>query len=395
MKLEQAWRWYGPDDPVSLLDIKQAGASAVVTALHHIPPGQVWPQEEIMDRGKVVRESGLNWSIVESVAVHEDIKTRTGSYQLYLDNYKQTLENLGICGITTVCYNFMPVLDWTRTHLNFQMKSGSLALRFDRNALIAFDCFVLKRPDAHMDFNEDQLAQAEQYFKQLGPKARIDLQRSILMGLPGTVEDFSLDDFSTSLQAYRGISEATFREHFYAFLKEVIPTAEKAGVKMAVHPDDPPMPIFGLPRIVSNEKDLEQLLEVVDSPYNGITFCTGSLGAGADNDVTAMIKKFSNKIHFVHLRNIIKEPNGSFYESDHLTGDVDMFNIIRALLEEQQQRIDEGRLDSRITMRPDHGHQMLDDLRKQTYPGYSAIGRLRGLGELRGLELGIEKSFFS
>ena len=394
MKLEQTWRWYGPDDPVSLSDIKQAGATGVVTALHHISPGKLWPKDEILKRKNLIEAQGLTWSVVESVAIHENIKTQSGDYRTYLKNYQQTLRNLGACGIKIVCYNFMPILDWTRTNLKYTLADGSQALRFDMIEYIAFDVFVLDRKGAKEDYAPAQMAAARTYFAQLSDTSKEALQNAILMGLPGTVDDFDLEDFKSALLAYEGLDSSALKAHYHSFLKEIIPTAINAGIKMAVHPDDPPFPIFGLPRIVSNEEDLRQLLQVVDSEYNGITFCTGSLGASSDNDVVAMLKMFSNKINFAHLRNVIKESNGSFYESDHLEGDVDMYQAMRVLLQELQERVSQGRIDSRIPIRPDHGHQMLDDLSKETYPGYSSIGRLRGLAELRGLEMGIDKSLF-
>lgn len=393
MNLEYTWRWYGPDDPVSLSDIKQAGATGVVTALHHVSPGNTWPMDEILKRKNLIDSHGLTWSVVESVAVHESIKTQSGNYKIHLDNYKQTLQNLGACQIKTVCYNFMPVLDWTRTHLKYVMPDGSQALRFNMAAFVAFDLFMLKRTGAMEGYLPAQLEEAEKYYGQLDESSKIALQKAILMGLPGTVDDLSLNEFKSTLASYEGIDETVLKANYYSFLKEIIPAAQEADVKMAVHPDDPPMSIFGLPRIVSNEKDVEQLLQVVDSEYNGLTFCTGSFGAGPDNDVVAMIKKFAGKINFAHLRNVIKESNGSFFESDHLMGDVDMYEVMKALLLELRDRKIQGRAGS-IPMRPDHGHQMLDDLNKETYPGYSAIGRLRGLAELRGLEMGINKSCF-
>lgn len=395
MNLEYTWRWYGPDDPVSLSDVKQAGATGVVTALHDIAPGNVWPTDEILKRKNLIKSYGLIWSVVESVAVHESIKTRSGDYELHLNNYKQTLQNLGACEIKTVCYNFMPILDWTRTHLNYPVFDGSQALCFDMTAFIAFDLFMLKRKGGMEDYTPAQLEDAEAYYGRLDESKKKDLQKAILMGLPGTVDDLSLEEFESTLASYEGIDESVLKANYYSFLKEIIPAAEEADVKMAVHPDDPPMSIFGLPRIVSSESDVEQLLNAVDSEFNGLTFCTGSFGAGPGNDVLGMVKKFAKRINFAHLRNVIRENDGSFYESDHLAGNVDMYQVMHALLEEQRERINQGRINSIIPMRPDHGHQMLDDLKKETYPGYSAIGRLRGLAELRGLEMGIIRSLFS
>ncbi len=392
MKLEQTFRWFGEEDKVDLAAIKQTGATGIVTALHHIPPGEVWSKEEILLLKHKIESHGLTWTTVESVAVHEAIKTKSGEYQKYLANYRQTLRNLGQCGITTVCYNFMPVLDWTRTHLNFQTADGSYALRFDMMAFVAFDIFMLKRNGADKDYTQEQVELASAYYDSLSPEAIGDIQSTILMGLPGTVEDLSLEDFNQALQAYDHIDRHMLKANYFDFLQAVIPTAEEAKVKMAVHPDDPPMSIFGLPRIVSDENDLEDLLSAVDSPYNGLTFCTGSLGSRSQNNVVKMMEKFADRIHFVHLRNVIKEENGSFYESDHLDGDVDMYEVVKILLTELAQRQTNGQAEASLPIRPDHGHQMLDDLHKTTYPGYSAIGRLRGLAEIRGLELGIIKS---
>ena len=393
MAFEQTWRWFGPHDPVSLKEIKQAGATGIVSALHHIPVGEVWSVEEILKRKQIIEAEGLKWSVVESVPVHENIKKGIDNYRQLIENYKQTIRNLGQCGIDTVCYNFMPVLDWSRTDLKVEYRDGSITTKFEAKAFMVFDLFILKRDGAEKNYTDEQIQKAIVYFNSLDENQKKKLKDTVLLGLPGSLESYTLDEFKSALKEYDKIGHKELQENLHHFIREIIPVAEESGVYMVIHADDPPWSLLGLPRVVSNKQDVEQLLNVVDSPHNGLTLCTGSFGADVNNDLVNMAETFAHRINFIHLRNVSRNKEGDFLEENHLEGDIDMYGVIKALVVEQNKRIKEGRKDARLPMRPDHGHLMIPDQNKDgIYPGYSLFGRMRGLSELRGLELGIRRS---
>lgn len=384
--MHQTMRWYGPHDKVSLSDIRQAGCEGVVTALHQIPVGEVWTVEEIEKRKKLIENAGMTWTVIESLPVSDDIKKQRGDYKLHIENYKQSLRNVAACGLKVVTYNFMPVLDWLRTDVNFEMTDGSRALYFNRLDFVIFDLMLLQRPGAGNDFSQTEIDQAKAKFASMSEEKKESIFRNCLLGLPGSDDAFTAEQVLSALKSYEGIDRNQLKKHLFDFLREVIPVAEECGVKMAIHPDDPPYTVLGLPRIMSTEQDAADMLAAVPSPANGLCFCTGSFGARADNDIPKMLHRFADHVHFLHLRNTKRDDDGNFFEADHLAGDTNMYEVIReVLLIQRRRRIS-------LPMRPDHGHQMLDDLTKTTYPGYSAIGRLRGLAELRGVEYALNNA---
>jgi len=378
--MQQTMRWYGPKDPVSLLDIRQAGATGIVTALHHIPNGEVWSQEEIKQRKELVEAAGLAWIVVESVPVHEEIKTRSGNYQKQIENYQETIRNLAAEGIFTICYNFMPILDWTRTDLEYELPNGVKALLFEKKAVQSFDVFILKRLGAKEELSDKEYDELKNYYDSLAPAKHQMIVDNILKGLPGSEIGYTMEEFKAMLATYKGIDAGKLADHLRLFLDAIVPIAESCGVSMAIHPDDPPFSLFGLPRIMSTAADARRVLKDQPSPFNGLTFCTGSFGVRADNDLPAMVAEFGENIHFIHLRSTKRDADGNFYEANHLEGDVPMISVINEIINVQTAR------GKSLPMRPDHGHQMLDDLTKKTNPGYSAIGRLKGLAEIRGVE---------
>jgi mannonate dehydratase len=393
MALEQNWRWFGPHDPITLEEIRQAGAVGIVTALHNIPIGEVWPVDEIIKRKQMIESAGLYWSAAESLPVHEDIKKRKGNYRRYIENYQQSVRNLGQHGVDTICYNFMPVLDWSRTDLKVVDKNDSITTGFRFTAFAAFDLFILKRKSARENYSNEQYENAQHYFQGLNTSQKDQLTATILLGLPGSLEAYSLAEFRRALDEYRTIGDVELRANLCDFIADIIPVALEVGVRLAIHPDDPPWSLLGLPRIVSNKQDIEQILGIIDTPANGLALCTGSLGASIENDLIDITESFAHRINFVHPRNVTRNADRDFTETHPLEGDIDLYSVLKALLLEQQRRLNEGRPDTHLPLRPDHGLLMkTEQNREGIYPGYSLQGRLRSLAELRGMELAIRRS---
>ena len=384
--MKETWRWFGPDDAVTLAHVRQAGATGIVSALHHLNDGRAWPADEIARRKAQIEAAGLTWDVVESIIVHEDVKTRTGRYRDYIENYKQSVRAIAAAGIKTLCYNFMAITDWTRTDLHAPMPHGGDALRFDIVDFCAYDVLVLKRRGAEEDHPATRIAEAEKRLARMSESDLARLENNLIGWVPAREFVFDRDSFRRALDGYADLTVEGLRENLFAFLREIVPVAEEVGVRMAIHPDDPSFPIFGLPRVVSSASDATALLDAVGSPANGLTLCTGSFGSNGANDLPKMARDFGGRIHFAHLRNVTKEPDGSFHEAEHLTGDTDMVRVVAALMREEARRKDDGHPDWQIPMRPDHGHAIVDDIGKKVNPGYSCIGRLKGLAELRGIQ---------
>lgn len=386
MHMEQTMRWFGPSDAFSLEGIRQSGCTGVVTALHHIPVGDVWTAEEIEKRKQVIESARLSWTVIESLPVHEDIKRQSGSWRAYIENYKQSLRNVASCGLKVVTYNFMPVLDWVRTNVAYRLPDASEALQFEKAAFAAFDLFMLERANASADYSAEEIEAAEVRYAAMDEMQRQALYATVMLGLPGSETAFTPNQMLSSLQAYKDIDSGTLKANLFHFLREVSPVAEELGLKLAIHPDDPPYPVLGLPRVVSTQQDIRELLDASEFPANGLCFCTGSLGARPDNDILSMLDEFGDRVHFLHLRNTRRDQYGNFFEADHLDGDTDMVEVVRRVIDIMNRR------KHSIPMRPDHGHRMLSDLDSESYPGYSGIGRMKGLAELRGVEMGLLRS---
>ena len=393
MALTETWRWFGPNDPILLQEIKQTGAEEIVTALHHIPVGAVWSTDEILKRKEIIESEGLRWSVIESIPVHENIKKRKGNYKSLIENYKTSVSNAGKCGIKIICYNFMPVLDWSRTNLNVIFRDGSITSSFESKVFASFDLFILKRDDAEKDYTPDQIQNANEYFEGLTTRQKEELTNTILLGFPGSLESYSLNELKSAINDYKGIDKTSLQDNLFELLKEILPVAEETSIMMAIHPDDPPWPLLGLPRIVSDRNDIHKILYVYNSLNSGLAFCTGSLGAGIKNDLVEMAEIFANRINFAHLRNVNRNESGDFIEENHLDGEIDLYSIMRTLIIEQNRREKKGLINKLLPYRPDHGHLMIPDKeRENIYPGYSLFGRMRGLSELRGMELAIRRS---
>ena len=386
----QTWRWFGPDDPVSLENVREAGAAGVVSALHHMNRGEVWSKDEVLKRRAEIEAEGLVWSVAESIGVGEEIKTRSGAFRAKINNYKQSIRNAARAGVKTFCYNFMAITDWTRTDLNWPLPGGGTALRFDAIDYVAYDLFILRRDGAEADYAPERIAAARARFQAMTPREMQELERTLIDWLPARDFTYDRQSFKRALAAYKDVTVEDLRANLVAFVREIAATAEEEGARLAIHPDDPAFPIFGLPRVMSTAEDFRKLFQAAPSPANGLTLCAGSFGSNAENDVVAMVREFGPRIHFAHLRDVKREPDGSFFEADHLVGETDMVRLVVALMAEEDRRRAEGRADAEIPMRPDHGHLLGDDGKKRVNPGYSFVGRLKGLAELRGVMQTVE-----